>query len=93
MDFDQKMAEALDELVLEGKLVPGTSAHGVAMKYLHEGGDQNMSQSQRAVLNSSVVPLLKTKSCQVCGEFGAYADGKRLCEYHRSQTEKADKDD
>lgn len=88
MEFDHDLADVLDELIDENRLIEGTAVYGVSMQYLHEGGAAFTSK-QQFVFDRYLMPLLKFKSCRFCGELAPGSEGRALCSFHRSLLDKS----
>lgn len=86
-EHDSGYAEALDELIEEGSLVEGSELYRVALQAFEEGLESLSDQDK--LLHETVQRLLDKKTCEICGEYAPYFDGRRLCGYHRNEIEKA----
>lgn len=88
----EDLREMLEELLEEGFLELNSPAHGAAKQYLGKGWD-SLSEAQKFNFETKVQPLLSKKACAVpdCGE--RIPAGFRMCAYHQSQLDKANRDD
>jgi hypothetical protein len=60
MNDRMHLADAIQDLVVEGLLDDDTTAFGVAQQVVHDGYD-SLSDKQRAVYQSFIVPLLRKR--------------------------------
>jgi hypothetical protein len=59
-DHDQKLDEAIEDLLKRGDLDRGAPAYGVALKVIHTGYE-SLTRMQKALYNAVVVPALQKR--------------------------------